>query len=380
MAESIAFDGIDITQLYSTIVKQGVSKSEASVIVGSWIFENLGRTKRVFNFAEPFPETEPACTPAPFAREFEHPDWVDGENVVQAGQTPGEIGFNERFHQIERDLDRLGGGLGQVFTCMAEMRASLHALLGEIRTEINRLNADVYEAGHTSGGGATVEKIPSHAGLLDFGKYTGTTQFFDKKVSVWQTDSGTLLLPTLDTVGIDVLVGPKVQGAANLDRYIVETEDVRKRFPEEVSSDDLVKEFGDEILTDGRSVRDVVNVLPAGSKYKNLDALVEDVSEREASQVRTSVGADVAVTAALGIDSGVTEIGTADVNRLESIPTRARAALIRGGVTDLQTLANTPSDKVSEILKTEGVSASAGDAASWTRYAGTLMRLRTGIG
>ena len=37
---------------------------------------------------------------------FKHQDWVDGVSVVQAGQTPGEEGFNDRLHRVENDLLR----------------------------------------------------------------------------------------------------------------------------------------------------------------------------------------------------------------------------------------------------------------------------------
>lgn len=37
-----------------------------------------------------------------FARTFKHEDWIDNEDVVQAG---GEKGFNDKFHAIEDDFD-----------------------------------------------------------------------------------------------------------------------------------------------------------------------------------------------------------------------------------------------------------------------------------
>lgn len=40
-----------------------------------------------------------------YQRSFEHQDWRDGEDIVQAG---GETGFNQKFHAIEDELDRIG--------------------------------------------------------------------------------------------------------------------------------------------------------------------------------------------------------------------------------------------------------------------------------
>lgn len=45
----------------------------------------------------------------PFERTCIHRDWVDGEDIVQAGSSPNDEGFNARFHKIEADLDALGG-------------------------------------------------------------------------------------------------------------------------------------------------------------------------------------------------------------------------------------------------------------------------------
>lgn len=373
MADAISFDGLSISDLYTTVTKAGVSKSEASILVSSWIFENLGRTKRVFAFREPFPATDPACAVDPFAREFVHADWVDGEDTVQAGTTPGELGFNERFHQIERDIDRLGADVGQAFACLAAMRSSLAHLLEEIRSEINRVNSDLHEARGTA---AAPERTPGFSGLVDFGRYQGTTTFLDKKVSVWQTEKGTFVLPALETVGVDVVAGPRVTGAANLDKYLVEKPDIRGRFPADVAVEDLVREFGDDVLADGRTVRDIARVLPAGGRFASLDALVDEVSEREAAIVRTTVGADAAVGAALGLEGGVTEIASADVERLEAIPSRARVALARNGIESVGALAEAKPEAIAAILEAEGVRAGVADSAGWTRLARTLTRLR----
>jgi hypothetical protein len=39
-----------------------------------------------------------------YARTFQHEDWVDNEDVVQAS---GEKGFNQKFHAIEGEFDKL---------------------------------------------------------------------------------------------------------------------------------------------------------------------------------------------------------------------------------------------------------------------------------
>lgn len=48
-----------------------------------------------------------------YSRTFQHEDWIDNEDVVQAG---GEKGFNKKFHEIEDELDQIGNVIGQIDT------------------------------------------------------------------------------------------------------------------------------------------------------------------------------------------------------------------------------------------------------------------------
>jgi|SRR5262245_43018328 len=44
-----------------------------------------------------------------YHRTFAHDDWIDNEDVVQAG---GEKGFNQKFHALEAELDAIGTAFG----------------------------------------------------------------------------------------------------------------------------------------------------------------------------------------------------------------------------------------------------------------------------
>ncbi|WP_322762450.1 hypothetical protein [Frankia sp. Cr2] len=376
MPQEISYDGTTVGQLYQTFTKAGIDPSDASLLVASWIFENVGTAKHVFNYVELFPAVAPGCQPPSFARTFAHTDWVDGEDAVQAGQTTGELGFNERFHRIEHDLDALGTGVAQAFACMTAMRASLRKLLDEVRVELNRLHTNAHDNAALDRGILQVDKIPNYVGALDFGKYMGTTMFLDKKVSVWETKQGTIVLPALETVGVDVVAGTKLKGSAQVSRYLAERPDVRQRFPQEVRVDDFVRTFGDDELADGRTVRDVLKVLPAGSGFRSIGDMVVEIGEREAVIVRTTMGAPEAVSAALGIDTAIQSVGDADVAKLVAVPTKARQALSRAGINSVGELAKASPEKVLSIMKENQINAGAGDAAEWTAYAQTLTKLR----
>lgn len=352
MASEINYDGLTVTELYRMFTEHGIPQTDASVLVSSWIYENVGTAKRVFNYAESFPAVEPGCAPPPFAHV--RPRGLGRRRGRGAGRAdPGEQGFNERFHRIEHDLDHLGTDLAKAFSCMAVMRVSLRRLLDEIRAEINRLHSTVHE-NRVEGGPLHIEQIPNYMSTLDFGKYMGTTMFLDKKVSIWQTKAGTIVLPAVETLGVDVVAGPKVRGAAYLERYAAENGDVRQRFPREVKLTEFIRFFGEEELADGRTVRDVLKVLPAETAYQSVDAMFGEVSEREAAIVRTTVGAQSAVAAALGIETELENVGDADIAMLAGVPTKVRAALTRAGISTLGKLADAPAERVLGIMKEAG--------------------------
>ena len=46
-----------------------------------------------------------------YKRSFQHQDWIDNEDIVQAG---GERGFNKEFHALEGEFDAIGGVVAQL--------------------------------------------------------------------------------------------------------------------------------------------------------------------------------------------------------------------------------------------------------------------------
>lgn len=46
-----------------------------------------------------------------YTREFSHDDWIDNEDVVQAG---GEKGFNKKFHLIEDEFDAVSTAVSAI--------------------------------------------------------------------------------------------------------------------------------------------------------------------------------------------------------------------------------------------------------------------------
>lgn len=374
----LELEGLTPSQVYTMAVDSGLPSVDAAILVSSWIFELFGKTKRTFNYAQAFPSVDAACV-STFARTFVHDDWTDGESVVQAEQTVGEEGFNERFHRIEEDLDALGADVAMVFTCLANMRQDLRNLLNEIRTEINRVNADIFECcvQDTGPGGGIVSPVGGFAGLVDTGMFLGTTKFAEKNVSLWKTNQGIMMLPAVFTIGSEAITDPRITYPATLARYIEENPRVREVFGRQgVSKEEFIRQFGNDLADGGISVRTLVEILPANTRFGSLDDMLASVAERQAAAIRTTSGAPAAIAEAFGLETDVETVAGASIDRFSAIPSKVRGALILNGIDTMEQLADLAPREMMEIVRGAGVEIGAGEAASWSMAARTLMMTR----
>jgi len=82
---------------------------------------------------------------------------VDGQDPVQAGATPDELGMNARLNALERDLDAVNADLVQSFKLISDLRKALAAALGQIQSELNKKTDKVKEGKDTKDGKETKE-------------------------------------------------------------------------------------------------------------------------------------------------------------------------------------------------------------------------------
>ena len=312
-----------------------------------------------------------------FQRTFVHEDWVDGENVVQAGQTPGEDGFNARFHRIEDDLNAIRTDLVQAFSCINEMRKNLRVLLDEIQTEINLINNDIFKCCEKTDGGGVSSGI-KFGTLIDSPKFLGKTKFDDKFVTVWRTpDDKMFMLPAAVSIGVDVTSDDRVKRIGGLARHIEENPKIRTKLEgQPFTKEKFADEFGDEVMSDGRLVKDVLKIFPDKTSFDSLDAFILEFAEREAAALRTAEGTDAAVASAFGVETSIEKVRTAPVEKLRNIPPAARVALSKAGFSDVEKLAAAAPKDIMKVMKREGVSGvTVGDAAEWTATAKVLERI-----
>ncbi len=371
--EKLGFGDLSADDVFTAVTKKGLTPSQASSFVGEWLLVNQGRARRVFNYTQEFPATDADCKSS-FARTFQHDDWIDGESAVQAGKTPEEQGFNERFHRIEADLDALGKDVALAFTCLAEMRRDLRNLLDEIRVEINRLNADTDPVFKPPITNFPLQTNPS---IFGGGSFLGKFKINESPMQLWQTSNGMVMLPDLETLAGPIWSDPRTQRAAQFNRFLEENGNVKATFPADVTKEDLIKKFGNERLQNGQLVRELLAIVPDGAKFANLDALGNEITERETAALRTTPGVRDAAALTLGVTvQAGAKLDTAPVDRLDTLSTAARSALARNGIDTVGKLAGLSTAKVSEILAKERVGdVRTGDIAEAIGVAKSISRL-----
>ncbi len=367
---NLSIEGLNPDQVFSALVDKGVSQSEAVRFIGDWLTFTVGGLKRVFNYTEPFPETDAHCV-SDFARSFTHQDWVDGESVVQAQQTTGEDGFNVRFHKIEHDIDQLGANVAKTFACMTEIRKSMFALLAEIRTAINQINEDL--------GVKTAPPPPVFGtGVLTGAatQFLGASNLGNQAVTLWQTPQGVLVLPSVQTINVDPAHDPRATRPGQLQRFMVEHPEAAQTFGGAFTKEDFVAKFGDAKTADGTPVKDIMLIVPDGAKFNSLDSLVQDVSSREASALRTTPGAIASVGTTLGVAPESGAAAQASIVNFNAIPVDVRAVLVKAGVDTIQKLGDAKPEQVAKILKRGGITGvNTGDIVEFIGRAGTLKRI-----
>ena len=242
-------------------------------------------------------------------------------------------------------------------------------MLNELVAEINTINGLL---GERTGVGPVVSTIP---GTVNQGTFAGTVKFMDRDMTMWNTNQGLFMLPKTPDPAPDIR-NPRFNSAGVLQGKILEQPLIAENFPDQVAVKDLVEKFGNEVLADGRTVAEVVNILPPDFVAPSLGELVNQVAEREAGAIRTQVGATEAIKNNLGIGFARETVATAPVENATFLPPSAGEALKGAGVATIEKLAGADLVEVQRQLADAGVRVTPGEIAQWQGIAKTLTRLR----
>ena len=185
------------------------------------------------------------------------------------------------------------------------------------------------------------------------------------------------MLPGVTTSALDPANNPRVKRASSFARFVEEDATFRPAFTgPAVTKERVLEQFGNRPIGEELFLRDALAILPAGSRFNSVDAMVDAIAEREAAALRTS-GEDVAaISSALGVGQEVTNVAEAPVTRLEGMPQAARAALVSAGFDTVDKLSRATPAELATRLQAAGVRASTAEAAEWTASARTLVRIR----
>ncbi len=142
-AEQLVY-GVPAHTIVDALRGAGIAEDDIIAVLGRAIARSSGvgplaTTTPPFVFQTNVPQQAPQCE-LHFDQTFSHPDFIDGVTVVQAGETPTEVGFNRRFHAIETDLAGIAGALRTVSNCIKELRLELFGVVQELQVKITTID------------------------------------------------------------------------------------------------------------------------------------------------------------------------------------------------------------------------------------------------
>lgn len=344
------------------LTSSGVSTRDAALIASAWIYQNIAQIQRSFLYGAEFPAVDTHCVPS-FAQTFQHKDWVDGEDVVQAGASATDEGFNSRLHKIEADIGALGAEIAKIYTCMADTRANLAARLEEIRVELNRIDSEL--PSDKLNPPPSVWPPRNFAGLVENTSFVGVSQIDKQAVQIWKTDRGMMLLPQVQPIPGDPTVDRHVQDASAFANFASSNEVQNAFGGHAFSKADVIAKFGDQTLSTGAKVADVVSSLPSTAQFGKVDDVVSAVGEQSALTLKQQVGVPEALAQSLNLTASATSFGGASVDALSTLAEPQRAALKAAGVTTVAQLAATDNATISQAFTRAGITnVGVGDVAA----------------
>jgi|GEM_PF-5829526 hypothetical protein len=85
--------------------------------------ENLANIAQLIAAGQTFVVASPA--PTGYTRQFQHQDWIDFVDPVQAG---GTNGFNQRFHALESEFDLIAAAISSVDNAVTNLQSAPPAI------------------------------------------------------------------------------------------------------------------------------------------------------------------------------------------------------------------------------------------------------------
>jgi len=366
--------GLNPDALVDQIVNKGISVHDATRLVNNLIAVNLGQAGRHFAFSNPLPTTDPASCPPQFARTFAHQDWVDGESVVQASESADDKGFNWRLNAIATDLDALARDTKDLYACLVTLRTELVAALQDVAAELNRLDVDV---------AGTAVRLPPftpwNVNIQDAPQFLGVRELDGGKVTMWKTGQGVMVLPGVDTVGLQDTVNQRLGTGGLIIRAAAENQAFATDLGSGMKASDLVAKYGGLPLGDGRTIGQALSILPPDTTFQSTQAAVDAVNTQEQAFLHSTIGAVTAINTVTGVTSEgqpLTQVSTGVIaGSVVGAPSNLPQGLSQAGIASVGDLAGIKAGDLVTRLQQHGVTISEAQAAEITTRASMIAGL-----
>jgi hypothetical protein len=366
--------GLSAEAVYDRITAAGVSKYEASQLVGEWILAKQKAQSRVFDYSTPLDAIDPDCVPR-FNRSFHHIDWVDGESTVQAGKTVSEDGFNGRLHQIEADLDAASADAATAISCLADLRAQFVQLLGEVKLELNRINADLQAL--------SPGRLPPVAGT-GLGTVTGATFVGSglvkgQNVDVWQTSGGLVTLPSPAPRVTDPVVNPAVLKAPELAMLFARQPELNRTVASGAKVSDVVSKFGGLTSPGGLTLTDLLSTFPGSATFPSTAEAVTQLGSHDAITVVARSTKDAVFATTFASTGMVTDPASVSIADLNDLTPAEKSALLASGLATVAKMVEAGPGGVQQAFEKSGLVLAPGRADSIVARL-SVVQLVAGLG
>lgn len=389
---------------------------KASVIKTISGFYHYGQRTFSYSAAATVSPVAAACH-LTFARTFDHADWRDGEDLVQAG---GVHGFNVRFNALKTDLDKIRGDLDQTFNCQASLRQSVATALGEIRDQLNAINKDIADCCNSKidtiklpdepryyprdfpyrniqtkpalGGGIDPgdpvydpyaklgDKVwvnasdPNEALIRGIkGKRIDVAKINGKDMDVWQTDYGLMMSETRGGGIVKPSFTPDALKDTTLfSRFLEEhKERIGQELPGSFDKKSFLEKFGEDKVEGGTTISAIIGNDTPDTEFADIAALRSATIDHHVDALADSGLSDAAIVGAVGVQVGVMT-NDVPVSALKDTDEATIKALNTAGFTTIGKLAAADPGKLTIALG--GRAGSAGELVGLSRV---LVRLGT---
>jgi len=410
-------DTISEFEKFSQLVHASTLNSvdKASVIKTISGYYHYGQRNFSYSAAGTVSEVSPNCR-ATFARTFDHADWRDGEDLVQAG---GIHGFNVRFNALKADLDKIRTDLEQVFQCQADLRHSVAVALVEVRDQLNAINKDIADCCNNKIDTITVPEPPQRwaeipprwiatrpkVGVIDpgdpmpdaldllgdkvwvnatdpneavirgiKGKRIDTAKINGKDMDVWQTDYGLMMSETRGGSAKPSYTPDALRDATLLSRYVEENKaKIADELPGPFDKQTFLDKFGEETVESGATISSILGAEQPDTRFSNVGALLNAAIDHHVETLADSGLSDAAIVGAVGVQ---VDVATPDIpiNALKDADTATIKSLNTAGFDTIGKLAAADPAKLADALG--GKAGAAGELSGLSRALVRLGRVR----